>query len=172
VFAGISTFRGRLIARFKYIYLLSTVYDYLVGRRSREEGLWKVRGLRRCWTCPINKPGVNKVEGWCARSTFTLLNRNHTSHGVLTTRVSGSHGIHLLDKCTYTYVCVSFSCACVYVYVYMCVYVYIYIYNLCTRTTVTITTTAIVIMRSSHTEKKKLLTWLNFFSIYVFKLKT
>lgn len=45
MFAEISTFRGRLIARFKYIYLLSTVYDYLVGRRSREEGFVEGKGI-------------------------------------------------------------------------------------------------------------------------------
>jgi len=133
---------------FKYIYLLSSACDYLVRRLAVG-----AKGQREGGASPVKRSinkRVKRTGGIDARSTFTLL-IEIIQVTRCSTRISGSHGIHLLDKCTYTYMCVFFfyayMCLCVYgcACVCMCVYIYICIYNLYTRTTVTITTTAIMI---------------------------
>jgi len=124
-------------------------------RLSRQKARCRGKGQREGGASPVKRSinkRVKRTGGIDARSTFTLL-IEIIQVTRCSTRISGSHGIHLLDKCTYTYMCVFFLrvyvfvCVygCAYVGVYVCVYIYICIYNLYTRTTVTITTTAIMI---------------------------
>lgn len=126
-----------MLALSTFIYCpLYTIISSRKGEGGGEGGKARVE-------CPINKRGAERIN---VRSTFTLLIEIIEVTRCSAYRISGSHGIHLLDKCTYTYVYVCLFHARARVCVCLCVCVCIYIiYNLCTRTTVTITTTAIMI---------------------------